>query len=522
MKSFFSTTSISEPRPAPASTLPHLANLTSGRLLAGNAIWNLIGTCSPILVAVVCLPVLKHALGTDRLGVITLAWVFIGYFGLFDFGLSRALTNLVAEKFGQRQFHEIPALVWTSLYIMAALGLVGAILTFALSPWLVQRFVKVPTALQRETLYAFYWLSLSIPLVVITAGLRGVLEALQRFRLATAIRVPMGVFTYLGPVCVLPFSRSLVPIMAALVLGRAAACIAHLWACLHSMSELRHDFRFSSSALRPLFRFGSWMTVTNVVGPMMVTFDRFVIGAMISVAAVAYYAVPSEVVTKILLIPAAIIGVLFPAFSTAHAANRERLVLLFESGIKYILIALFPITLALVAFAPQGLRFWLGVDFAHNSTLVVRCLLVGVFLNSLSLVPFALIQSVGRPDLTAKLHLFELPLYVAMLVPLVKFRSIEGAAIAWLLRFAIDALLLFVLAFRFLPARASTGSRLPAVVAAALLFFALASVAIPFYMRVLLVSTVWAFFFMGAWFWSLSNRERSFVQSGLRGANVLS
>ena len=73
MKSFFSTTSISEPRPAPASTLPHLGNLTSGRLLVGNAIWNLIGTCSPILVAVVCLPVLKHALGTDRLGVITLA-----------------------------------------------------------------------------------------------------------------------------------------------------------------------------------------------------------------------------------------------------------------------------------------------------------------------------------------------------------------------------------------------------------------------------------------------------------------
>src|SRR5437764_6149073 len=270
MKSLFSTTSISEPRPAPTSTLPHLANLTSGRLLAGNAIWNLIGTCSPILIAVVCLPVLKHTLGTDRLGVITLAWVFIGYFGLFDFGLSRALTKLVAERLGQKQFREIPPLVWTSLYIMAALGLVGAILTFALSPWLVQEFVKVPAALQRETLYAFYWLSLSIPLVVITAGLRGVLEALQRFRLATAIRVPMGVFTYLGPVCVLPFSRSLVPIMAALVLGRSAACIAHLWACLHSRSELRHDFRFRCSALRTLFSFCSCMIVTDILGTIIV------------------------------------------------------------------------------------------------------------------------------------------------------------------------------------------------------------------------------------------------------------
>src|SRR5205085_10602154 len=130
------------------------------------AIWNLIGTCSPILIAMICLPVLKHTLGTDRLGVITLAWVFIGYFGLFDFGISRALTKLIAEKLGQRQFREIPSLVWTSLFLMATAGLAGAALTFALSPWLVQRFVKVPAILQQEALHAFYWLSISIPLVV--------------------------------------------------------------------------------------------------------------------------------------------------------------------------------------------------------------------------------------------------------------------------------------------------------------------------------------------------------------------
>src|SRR5689334_15506862 len=74
--------------------------LTSGRLLAGNAVWNLLAICSPLLVALVCLPVLKRGLGTDRLGIISLAWIIIGYFGLFDLGLSRALTKLVAEKLG--------------------------------------------------------------------------------------------------------------------------------------------------------------------------------------------------------------------------------------------------------------------------------------------------------------------------------------------------------------------------------------------------------------------------------------
>ena len=83
-------------------------NLTSGRLLAGNAGWNLFGTCAPALVAVFCFPVLKRELGASGLGVITLAWAVIGYFGLFDLGLSRALTKLVAEKLGQNKIEAIP------------------------------------------------------------------------------------------------------------------------------------------------------------------------------------------------------------------------------------------------------------------------------------------------------------------------------------------------------------------------------------------------------------------------------
>ena len=75
----------------------------SGRSLAGNTLWNLFGNCFPVVVAVVCLPMLKRGLGTERLGIISLAWVVIGYFSLFDLGLSRALTKLVAERIGQRR-----------------------------------------------------------------------------------------------------------------------------------------------------------------------------------------------------------------------------------------------------------------------------------------------------------------------------------------------------------------------------------------------------------------------------------
>ena len=51
---------------------------------------------------------------------------------------------------------------------------------------------------------------------------------------------------------------------------------------------------------------------------------------------------------------------------------------------------------------------------------------------------FAVVQGAGRPDLTAKFHLVELPIYLIALTVLVRHYGIEGAAIAWTLRVALD------------------------------------------------------------------------------------
>src|ERR1700686_3441046 len=135
--------------------------LTSGRRLVRNIIWNLVGNGVPVLVAIFCIPVLIRGLGTDRFGLLTLTWTVIGYAGLFDLGLGRALTQLVAKKLGAGEDSEVPTLVWTSLILMLALGLTGALAAVLVSPWIVHRALNVPEALQPETLRSFYLLGLS-------------------------------------------------------------------------------------------------------------------------------------------------------------------------------------------------------------------------------------------------------------------------------------------------------------------------------------------------------------------------
>ncbi|MEW5791482.1 MAG: flippase [Pseudomonadota bacterium] len=495
---------------------PRGSSLTSGTLLARNAFFNFAGQGAPMLVAFFAIPLLIHGLGTDRFGILTLAWMVIGYFSLFDLGLGRALTQVVSEKLGAGQEGDVPALVWTGLGMMAVLGMIGAVAIAMISPWLVHSVLKIPLGLQAETLNSFYLLAASLPIVISTAGLVGVLASLQRFDIVNAIRIPMGAFSFLGPLLVLPFSHSLFFVILVLVFGRVLAWILHLFFCIRAMPRLRSEFSMQSSVVKPLFHFGGWMTVSNVIGPLMVYLDRFVIGALVSVAAVAYYATPYELVTKLWIIPGAIVGVLFPAFAASHVHDKARAALLFARGTKYVFLVLFPVVVILVAFAHEGLDLWLGAEFAQHSTPVLQWLAVGVFINSMAHTPFALVQGAGRPDLTAKLHLIELPIYLFLLLWLLHLYGIVGAAMAWTLRVTLDTTLLFWMSSRLLEGLAIYSLRFAMLMISTLL--GLGALVLPMQsgLKWLLFSMVLIAFAVAAWLLILDQQERTILKSLFR------
>ena len=86
--------------------------MIGNRGLACNAVWNFLSLVGPMLVALGAIPVLIRTLGTDRFGILTLAWMLIGYCSLFDLGLGRALTKLVSEGVGEEVSADRGSEVW--------------------------------------------------------------------------------------------------------------------------------------------------------------------------------------------------------------------------------------------------------------------------------------------------------------------------------------------------------------------------------------------------------------------------
>lgn len=395
------------------------------------------------------MPLLVRGLGADRFGVLALCWAAIGYAGLFDLGIGRGLTQIVSELLSEDDHMGAAGAIVGGLLAISALGLVGASICWLVTPWLVHRILEVPPSLQPETVASFEWLSCAIPMVLLGSGLRGVLEAYGRFATVNHVRIAMGTYNYAAPLAALMVTKNLAVLVSVLAVGRLITAAWYLYA-VHRAAGLGRSVSVRSDVLTRLLKFGGWMTVTNVIGPLMTYMDRFMLATMVPVAIVAYYAAPYELVTRLLIVPYAVVGVLFPAFAATIRFNPAAAKSLLAKGFRYTLLILFPAVLSIVCVAQVGLHLLFGADFAGHGTFVLQALAIGVLFNSLAQLFFAAVQGAGRPDLTAILHVVELPFFIAFFVWMVRFKGVDGAAIAWAVRAAVDALVLFGLSQRFL------------------------------------------------------------------------
>ena len=425
------------------------AEAPAGRSRLGlHTLYNVLGLGAPLLVAVVTIPLLITALGTARFGLLTLIWAVASYFGLFDLGLGRALTQQLSAALARGESATAGRLVGTALAMMAALGVLAGLVMAATAPWAVDLVRGVPE--RDELIRAAFWIALAMPAIVLTSGLRGVLEAVHAFGTVNLIRLPMGLFTFIGPLLVVWLAGPRLDLIAALLAaGRIVACAVHAVCAAQAMPRPL-GLGFDRHQLGPLAVAGGWLSVSNIISPLMGYADRFIVGALISAAAVAWYATPHELVSKLWIVPGALTAVLFPTFAARFALGGAGSLALFSRATDALFAALLPITAAIALFAHEGLAWWVGPEFAAQSAPLLQIFAVGTLINCLAHVPFTLIQSAGAARLTALVHTAEFPFFIALLWLLTTHYGAAGAACAWLVRIVVDTVLMFEVCRRLL------------------------------------------------------------------------
>jgi O-antigen/teichoic acid export membrane protein len=414
--------------------------------LRNNTIWNLTGSGLPLIAAACLIPFTLHRLGNEAFGVLTLIWALIGYFSLFDMGVGRALTYELSKLRAVNNVSEISLTLKAGLILTLAAGLLGAAVMLILAPYLATSWLKISLDLQQDTLLSFKIAAIGVIPTTITSGLRGALEGLGRFAASNINKIILGFCIFVLPaLSIVVHGNKLWAITLYLVLARLMVALA-------AATQLRH-YLFASPAgliknhLKPLVNYGVWVTVTGIVGPLMVYGDRFFVSAAVGAAQLPLYAIPQEGLQRLLIIPVALCGALFPQLA---ALSPDDAAASYKRNYKRVAVVMFGICLLVAVLAYPVLAWWLSVKFAQQALPIVLILTVGIWLNSMALVPYTLMHANANPRLTAMFHLFELGLYVLALWWLTTNFGLVGAALAWVGRVALDLILLHAAANKLL------------------------------------------------------------------------
>lgn len=404
--------------------------------------WNLAGLVLPLLVAVVTVPHLIGQLGSERFGLLALSWGLMGYASVLDLGVGRALTQMVARLRGEGNLSLIPNVLATAGRITMVAGLTGGCLIVVAAMLGVDTLIKTYSVPSNEIRNTILLLAIALPVQAMSATYKGMNEAHLNFKDISLLRIGLGVVNFGGPFILSFYTKNMFWLVSTLVGSRLVALLLYhrfATACMEVRKSERDQGKYSPQIAKTLFRFGGWVTVSSVVSPLLIQADRFVIAAVISAAAVTVYVVPFEVVVQSLVLVGAVSSVIFPSLGKLMHEQPDQWQAFFKRWLFIVAGMMFLVCTLLAILLPTILLLWLKENFVPVSAVIGQILCLGVFANAVGSMYYALLHAKGRADVTARLHLIELPLFVILLIFLLHQFDVVGAAWAWSGRMIFDA-----------------------------------------------------------------------------------
>lgn len=399
---------------------------------------NLASSLLPLVVALVTVPIYLRHIGPARYGVLSIIWLLLGYFGFLDLGLSKATSNALARLHAAPQPERGRVLV-TALIVNLGLGCCGAILLFFVGVGVLQRLLTISPVLEPEIRHAFPWVVALFPLAMASGVGIGALESRERFGLANILQLLGGSAGQILPALLsIYFSPTLDLVIPVAVVCRGLTVIATL-ACVFRLEGPLRLHYFDRSAVRELLRYGSWVTVSSIISPILNSVDQFLIGTLRGVSAVAYYAIAMNFVVRSQVFASALSRSLFPRISSLNEADARDLCRRAFEGIAF---SYGTVCVVAITATPLFFRLWLGATAATASASIAIVLFLGAWFNAVAFIPFGFLEGQGRPEVTGKFHAIEVLPFLVILGGLTHYFGVMGAAWASVARFALDGIML--------------------------------------------------------------------------------
>lgn len=406
-----------------------------------NTLFNIAGNILPAVAAMLFLPLIMKNLGDESFAVFLLILIIVGTSGIFDFGIGRSITQKISSEKDIQLKAEI--------FISSLVGLLFISFIINIVLFILFLLLRETSEIYAEMFRIFWLLSFSIVFSLLNVSTKSYLEGMHLFRDINIYKTLTGLTIFVFAYYITKQSNDIIYITLMILIVR----ILHFYLLLKNILKLESfslEYKyFNISMLKELFSNGKWFAISNIIGPLTMYMDRFIISGLLAASIFNYYALSMEVAVKILIFPMSIMSVFFPILVTYY--NERNFDSIRKTTKKMYLYIFFLIGLPLILlfnYSELFLTLWIDENFALNANHTFRIILLGVIVSSLTQVSFTLLQATKKAKSTGLVHLYTFIPYAILLFLMTKEYGLNGASYTWIGR-SILVFIIFNIIYNF-------------------------------------------------------------------------
>lgn len=404
-------------------------------------LWVAIGTLFANIFSYLFRLLLAKNLSVDEYGLVFAVVAFFSLILIFaTFGLSPALSKLIAEFDVRRQTGKIKEILGWATVILFSSSAIIMLLAFALADWLAAVYFDTPDAALLVRLYGLAFFLLPFTLLI-RSTFRGKqrmdLEAAYQFFFGLSLPVTAFVLLKLGyGVLAAMYSYILMPILLIVLFSRNMYRL---------ISDGRH-FRLRKKTLKKLVLFGLPFTVTGFSATLLANTDTVLLTGMSSLYEVGLYQAALPTANILLLFGSILATVLLPLSSELWKRNKKDIITDSLSKLyTYAVMGFLPIVLTFIVYADFILNILFGNEFSE-ATAALQILAVGAAFLVFNAINSATLSGIGFPKENAKAIMGGVVVNIIANLLLIPSFGITGASIATML----SALVIFWLSIYYI------------------------------------------------------------------------
>lgn len=402
-----------------------------------------------LLVGVVMLPFNVAHLGQSTYGLWVLVASVTMYFSMLDLGYGVAQVKFASEYRARRDSEGLNQIMSSLFFAFCGIGLaaflIGGLLAFNLPRFFNVTPAQADTGRQVLLIISGY-VALGFPASVFG----GVVNGFQRHYLNGFVSIATTILVASVNVLVLVAGYGLVELVAATTIIRALSHAGYAVNAYRAYPGLR--IRFSNvrvARLREVTGFSAFILIIDLANKLNYSTDAIVIGAFMTTAAIAVWAVAQRIIEAVQMLTGQLNGAMFPLIvDTATLGQKDRLRRLFVQGSRISLAMVIPIATGLSLLAEPLVLAWVGPDFI-GSVPVIQILAIVVATRVGNSTATTLLKGSGHHKLLAMSNLAIAILNLVLSLALVRQMGLIGVALGTLIPMAfVSVFVLFPAACR--------------------------------------------------------------------------